>query len=109
MLDRILSGQDEKGRSQFIGLTTSRHGILLHGLQESSLSLWWCAVDFVGQDDVRKDGAVNETKGSFTRSFVVLENLRSSNVCRHEVGSELYTPEFQIEDLGQAVDHQSLC
>jgi len=59
-LDRVLGRQDEKGQRQRIGRPIHGHLLLLHGLKQRRLGLGCCAIDFVGEQHLRKNGTLTE-------------------------------------------------
>jgi hypothetical protein len=60
VIDRILRGDDEKGRLQGIGLSVRGDAPLGHGFQQRRLRPWRGAIDFVGEQRLGKDRAGTE-------------------------------------------------
>ena len=57
LFKRILRGQNQKRIGERIGLIADRYLPLLHGFQQGALNFRRRAIDFVGEDQVRKNGA----------------------------------------------------
>ncbi len=53
-------------------------------------------------------GALQESQFTDPAGLVLLDDLRSRDVGRHQVGRELDPAELQGERIGQRVDHQRL-
>jgi len=85
LLDGVLRRQDKEGEVEIVGHASGRHLVLLHGLEQCSLRLWGCPVDLVGQEDVRKNGALMNrkvrcllpTSSSRTSVPVISDGIRS--------------------------------
>ena len=60
----------------------------------------------VGEDDLRKDRAGDESKLPRAGRLVLLDDFRARDVGRHEIGSELDPAETQTERLGERTDEQ---
>ena len=97
LLDRILSGQHKKRFLELIGPPGDGDRSLLHRLQQRGLCLGRRAIDFVRQQDLRKDRPANKLKPTMPR-FFFLQDIRSRDVGRHQVRRELDPFEFEIED-----------
>ncbi len=72
-------------------LTGHRYGIFLHSLQKRGLRLGRRPVDFVGQDDVGKNGTFQELEIP-----LLIQRLGTHDVRRHQIGRELNAVEAQI-------------
>ena len=105
-LDRILGRQDEEGPIERVGAAGRRDVVLLHRLEERRLRLGWRAVDLVGQDDLREDGARHEAQRSM--SGLLVEHLGARDVGWHEVRRELDALEREVEYLRDRLDEQRL-
>src|SRR5512133_2899810 len=89
-------------------MTRRGYRVLLHRLQESGLRLRWGAVDLVGQDHMGEDRAFSKLEYPAARRVVFLEQLRSRDVARHQIGRELHAREAEVERLGDGLDEQRL-
>jgi len=76
-----------------MGLATGGDLVFLHGLQERGLGLGRRPVDLIGQDHVGEDRALDETEGTPTRVRIVVQDLRSGDIRRHQIRRELDTIE----------------
>ena len=94
MLDGVLRGEHEKGVWQFVALAGGGHGALLHGLEEGRLCLGRRSVDFVSEDDVGEQGSLVELEPA-----LLVENLGTDDVARHQVRRELDAVEAEAEGL----------
>ena len=63
-LDRVLRGHHQKRRVQLVAGGAAGDGAFLHRFEQRRLRLWRSAVDFVGQDEIRKDRPLLESAGS---------------------------------------------
>ena len=77
--------------------------MLLHRLEQCALRLRRRAVDFIGEQDVRENGAGLELE-RLPPVRVLRDHVRAHDVRRHEVGRELHAREFQIHRIGQRAD-----
>ena len=82
--------------------------MFLHGFQQGGLRLGRRAVDFVGQDHVGEDRAVQELELRAGRWLVFLDHFGAGDVRGHQVGRELDAAETQRTGVGQRADHQRL-
>ena len=94
---------------QFRGFASGRDFPLLHRLEHRSLSLGRSAVYLVCEEKVCENRPRHELK--LTRAFhrIVLQDLCTRDVRRHEVWCELDSIKIQIEDGGQRSYEQGLC
>lgn len=101
VLHRVLGSRDEERVRQPPAFAVSRYLALLHRLQQGCLSLRWCAVDLVRQQEVGEDrpGA----KLELARACVV--HQRSGEVTRHEIGGELHALGVEPQGSGKGA-HQ---
>ena len=88
-------------------VTADGHGVLLHRFEQRRLGLGRGAVHFVGQHDARKDRPRPELE-PLASGLVLGEHLGAHDVCRHQIGRELDTPEGQTDHLGQRPQQQRL-
>ena len=103
---RVLGRQDKEGLRQGVGLVGDGHRMLLHRLQQRRLRLGRGAIDFVGQDQVGKDGAALEAEAALP--VAVLEYVRAGDVGRHQVRRELDAAELQAQRVGQGANEHRL-
>ena len=82
---RVLRGDDEEGLGQGNRLPVEGDLSLVHGLEKSGLRPGARAVDLVGQEDVREDGAL--AKHELALALVV--HADAEHVARQEVAREL--------------------
>jgi hypothetical protein len=76
------------------------HGAFLHRFEQCRLRLRSRAVDFVGEDEVGKDGS--RMKAHALRAAIIrLDHHGSDDVARHQVWSELDAGVFQVQDSGK--------
>ncbi len=107
MFDWILRGQYEEGFGQAIGLATDCDFVLLHRFQQSRLSLGWCAVDFVSQQQLREHRSALEDQFTMPSSGRFLDDIGARDVSRHEIWRELDAMKGQGHRFGQRAHHQS--
>ena len=105
-LDRVLRGENEERPIERIRPARGRDVILLHGLQQGRLGLRWRAVDLVRKNHLREDRSGDEAQHAMARLFV--EDLRTRDVRRHQVGRELDALEGQVQNLRDGLDEQRL-
>ena len=108
LLDGVLRGKHEKRIGQNVPRLSDGDLPFLHGFQQRGLSLRRRAVDFVGQDDVVKQRAVDEAKLALAGAFVFLQNFGAGDVGGHQVGSELDAGERHRQAASERADHQRL-
>jgi hypothetical protein len=72
--------------------------VLLHRLEQRGLGLGGCAVDLIGEHQVREDRPLLEAETSFTA--LLHDDVRAHDVGRHQVRRELDPAEVQVERLG---------
>ena len=77
---------------------------LLHHLEQRRLDLGRGAVDLVGEQEVREDGALLDVE----RALVGAVDARPDEVGRHQVRRELDALERAAEDVGEGLDGQRL-
>ena len=81
---------------------------LLHGFQQSGLSLRGRSIDFVGQKDVGKQRPLNKLKRFATAFRIILQNVGTGDVGRHQVRSKLNSPESKLQNRGDGAAQQGL-
>ena len=95
--------QDEEGFGEFVGGFGDGDGLLGHGFQKRGLGFRGGAVDFVGEDEIAKDGAGLELEDAV--AFVIIDDDGGADdVGGHEVRGELDAGELEVEDLGEGAD-----
>src|SRR5690606_6431273 len=80
-------------------------GALLHCFEHGRLSFGCGAIDFVSQADLREEWPFLELKAP-PAIGVFDDEIRSENVCRHQIGSKLNAGKPQIESLGEGPHEQ---
>ena len=108
LFDGILSGENKKGLWQLIGCLADGHAFFLHGFEQGGLSLWRCAVDFVSQDDLGENGTLLEDQFPTSCLGILLNDLRASDVRRHQIRRELNAAEAEVHGISQRFDEQCL-
>ena len=98
----------KNGAFDFVLMAAHRAGQLLHGFEQRRLRLGRRAVDFVGQQDVRKNRARHEGPGAAAGGGVLFDDVGAGDVGRHQVGRELDALEDQAERLRQRAHQQRL-
>ena len=78
--------------------------MLFHRLEESGLGLRRRAVDFVGEQQVREDGAFAEDE----LGLAGIPHHRARDIGGHEVGGELNTRHVHVEGARQSAHKQRL-
>ena len=87
-----------------MSLALDGHLGLVHGLEERGLRPWRGAVDLVGEQDVREDGAAVKREGALLR----IEDQRAGDVARQQIGRELHTGESHAEHPGKRLGERRL-
>ena len=108
LLDRVLGGEHEEGFLELVIGPGHGHPLFLHRLEQGGLSLGGSPVDFVGEDYVGEDGALDENEFASFSILAVLQDFRARDAGGHEVGGELNPPEGQRGSLCDGVDQKSL-
>jgi hypothetical protein len=103
-LDRILRREHEERTLERIGSSRSGDVIFLHCLQQRRLSLRRRPVDLVGQENLREDRPLHEPQAAV--AAILVEDFRTGDVGRHQIGRELDPFEREVEDLGKRLDQQ---
>ena len=100
LLYGVLSCKNEEGLFKSSGNAHYGYGVLLHRLEKRRLGLRSCTVDLVRKDNIGEDRTGLELEGGVS-VLVLYDDIGSRYVCRHKVGSELYSCEGQIEYSSQ--------
>jgi hypothetical protein len=108
LFDGILRRDDEEGRRQWVGFLAHGHVAFLHGLEERGLGFRRRSVDLVGQEHVGEDGAPEEAEAAHARRRILLDDVRSGDVRRHEVRRELDALEARRKHTGEGADEERL-
>ena len=87
LLDGVLGRDDHEGLGRGAAHAVDRHLGFFHDLQERGLGLGRGAVDLVGQDDLREDGAGVEDP----LARLLVEHVDARDVRGQQVGGELDT------------------
>ena len=102
-----MGGEHEEWLAELHGLASRGDRVFLHGLEQGRLSLGRRAVDFVGEDDVGKQGAADEAKCLAAGVDVLFEYLGTSDVRGHQIWGELDAAKREIECAGEGLDERS--
>ena len=105
LLDRVLRGEHEIRGIQLKGASRDGNAVFLHRFEHGRLRFGGGAVDLVGEDDVGKNGTLDEFELAAT-ALTFLKDVGAGDVHRHEVGRKLNPAEIQMHGLGQAFDEQ---
>lgn len=103
LVDGILSGEDEEGFWQRVGGVAEGDLALLHRFEEGGLHFGGGAVDFVGEDQIGKNGT--EFWGEVF--FVGVVNHGAEEVGGKEIGGELETGKSSLEATCESIDGES--
>jgi hypothetical protein len=106
LLDGILRGQDKERQRQRERAPSGSNFVLLHGLQKRRLSFRRRTVDFVGQQNIREDRALEKLKAPSAGARIFLQDVRSRDVRRHQIGRELNPIEFEVQDFREGADQK---
>ncbi len=104
LVERVLGGDDEKWLGQAARLSVHTHLALFHRFKQGALHLRPGAVDFVGQQHLRKHraGVKHEL------AAVAVEHRNAQQIARHEVGGELRAGVLQPQRGGQSMGQRGL-
>ena len=108
LFDGVLRGEYEEGVGERVAIAADGDLAFGHAFEECGLGLGGRAVDFIREDDVGEEGAVEEFECSFAGAAVFVHHVRAGDVAGHEVGGELDTIEAEAETLGKSADHERL-
>ena len=104
LLDRVLRGEDEERIGKREGFFANGDLAFLHRLEQGALDFGRGAVDFVGEDEVRKNRA--ELGGELAVAGIV--DQRADEVGGEEVRSELKALEAGADRVGECADGERL-
>ncbi len=102
--DRVLRGHDQERPLDAVAGPLDRHAVFLHDFQEGGVRLGRRAVDLVGQQQLRENGAGDEAE--LLRLHV--EDRGPGNVRRHQVGRELDAAEAAPQHAAQRPHEERL-
>ncbi len=97
LLNRILRGQNQERFFQFESLFADGDLFFLHCFEQGALHLGGRAIDFVGQNQIRKNRSFARAEAAGLR----IVNLRADDVGRQHVRRELQPREFDMDARGQ--------
>ena len=97
LLQRVLRGDHEKGRRQRARLAFHAHLLFFHRFQQRALRFGAGAVDFVGQQNLRKHGARVKSE-ALARAVI---HRHAGKIAGHQIGRELHARERQPEGARQ--------
>ena len=106
LLDRVLRGEHEKRVRHLVPDAADRDLPLLHRFEQGGLRFGRRAVDFVGEDHVRKDRAGEEAHLALAGRAILFDDVGARDVGRHQVGRELNAAECEIQRASQRADEQ---
>ncbi len=108
LLQGVLGRKDEEREIQSIVIAVRRDHLLLHRLQQRCLRLGRGAVDLVCQQNIGEDRALGEDELSFAGFRIILKELCTRNVRRHQVGGELNAVKRKRKGFRDRADQQGL-
>ena len=104
MLDRVLCRQHEKGLLERERGISDRDLTLLHGFEEGCLNLGGGPIDFVREDQVRKNGTLLDAVGRLSW----IEDFRPNDVRGKHVRRKLNPGEARIDRLSEGANREGL-
>ena len=105
LVNRILGGHDKERLLEFANLAAGGDAFLLHGFEHGGLRFGGGAIDFVGENQVGKNGAVLELEFAFAAGGFH-DDVGAEDVGRHEIGSELNAVEAHVESFAESADEE---
>ena len=108
LLDGVLRGQHEERFWKIIGPASAGDLAFLHGLEQGGLRFRRRPVDLVRQQDVREDRPPDEPELSLSALGILVDDLGTGDVRRHQVRRELDPVEFEIDRLRNRLHHERL-
>jgi hypothetical protein len=87
-----------------VGGAIQRDAAFLHRFEQRGLGLGRGAVDLVGQQQVAEDRPARQGE----LAGLEVEQVRSQNVARHQIGGELDAPEIKAQTGGEALRQKVL-
>ncbi len=103
-LDRVLRRHDEERPGNLVGVTTDRHLLLAHHLEQRRLHLGRSPVDLVGEQEVDEHRAELDVEALAAAAV----DPRADDVGRQEVGRELDAGERAADDVGERLGGERL-
>ena len=94
-----MCGDDEEGFRQRAGFAFGGDLAFFHRFEQRALRFGRGAVDFVGEQNLRKQGAGEETEGA----FLAVENGNADDISGQHVAGKLDARELQTEQARQSV------
>jgi hypothetical protein len=82
--------------------------VFLHRLEQRGLGLGRRAIDLVRQHHVGEDRPVHESERPLAGGEILLDDVSTGDVARHQVRGELDPIERQVERFGDGLDHERL-
>ena len=104
LLDRVLSGENQKKLRELVGRARDGHLTFLHCLKQCCLNLGGRAVDLVGQHEVSE----NRTWLEIERGVLLTIDLRAGDIARKQVGRELHPAEITFDQITERLDRPCL-
>ena len=104
LLDRILRRHHHEPIAKREAFAVDRHGALLHRLQQRRLRLGRGAVDFVGEQQIGENRPARQREGAGLK----VEQIRTDDVARHQIGRELDPPEIEPDHARETAREQRL-
>jgi len=101
---RILRRDDEERVGQRIRREIRAHLALLHRLQQRALRAWTCAVDFIGEQELREDRAL----AKFEDLARALKHGYADDVGRQQVARELHALPCESQHVREGVRKSGL-
>src|SRR6266513_642377 len=102
--DRVLGRQYQEGRGERVGGAVDRHLFLLHRFQQCRWGLGRCAVDLIGEQDLREDRTLAELELLRRRAV----DVHASDIRREQVRRELQTLEAATQRAGERLRQHRL-
>ena len=86
-------------------MLTDGHLLFLHGLKQCALDLGWCSVNFVGQNEIRKNWPMLDAK----LSFLGVVNFCAHNIGGQHVGGELDAMKLRVHQRSESFQRKRFC
>ena len=99
MLDGILRGDDEERLGEWEGAAVDGNLRFVHGFKKSGLRAGSGAIDFVGENDVGKDGALAELE----LAGLGIIDADAENIGGEKIGSKLDTLKGAVKRFGESL------
>ena len=104
MIDRVLRRNDEKRWGEPVGLAIHGDTGFRHRFQESGLRARCCAIDFVGEENIGKDGS----GAKLELSGLLIEDRGAGDIPRKKIGRALNPLETPSDAGGQRASQHRL-